>query len=52
MSIYVFNTKLNSKIKEDIFVEIYHPEELEYKKIWATCKIVKRQFYNPERSAN
>jgi aminomethyltransferase len=38
-----------SKIKEDIFVEIYHPEELEYKKIWATCKIVKRQFYNPER---
>ena len=37
------------KIKEDIFVEIYHPEELEYRKIWATCKVVKRQFYTPER---
>ena len=38
-----------TKIKDDIFVEIYHPEELEYKKIWATCKVVKRQFYSPER---
>ena len=32
------------KIKENIFAEIYHPEELEYKKIWAKCKVVKRQF--------
>lgn len=37
------------KIKDDIFVEIYHPEELEYRKIWASCKVVKRQFYSPER---
>ena len=37
------------KIKENIFAEIYHPEELEYKKIWAKCKVVKRQFFSPER---
>ena len=37
------------KIKENIFAEIYHPEEIEYRKIWAKCKVVKRQFYNPER---
>ena len=37
------------KIKENIFAEIYHPEELEYRKIWARCKVVKRQFFNPER---
>ena len=37
------------KIKDNIFAEIYHPEEIEYRKIWAKCKVVKRQFYNPER---
>ena len=37
------------KIKENIFAEIYHPEELEYKKLWQRCKVVKRQFYSPER---
>ena len=37
------------KIKENIFAEIYHPEELEYKKIWAKCKVVKRHFFSPER---
>ena len=37
------------KIKDNIFAEIYHPEEIEYRKIWAKCKIVKRQFYSPER---
>ena len=37
------------KIKENIFAEIYHPEEIEYRKIWARCKVVKRQFYSPER---
>ena len=37
------------KIKENIFAEIYHHEEIEYRKIWAKCKVVKRQFYNPER---
>ena len=37
------------KIKENIFAEIYHPEEIEYRKIWAKCKVVKRQFYSPER---
>ena len=40
------------KIKENIFAEIYHPEEIEYRKIWAKCKIVKRQFYSPERRNN
>ena len=37
------------KIKENIFAEIYHPEALEYKKLWQRCKVVKRQFYSPER---
>ena len=37
------------KIKDNIFAEIYHPEEIEYRKIWAKCKVVKRQFYSPER---
>ena len=40
------------KIKDNIFAEIYHPEEIEYRKIWAKCKIVKRQFYSPERRNN
>ena len=32
-----------------ILAEIYHPEELEYRKIWAKCKVVKKQFFNPKR---
>ena len=24
-----------------VFAEIYHPEELDYRKIWAKCKVVK-----------
>ena len=37
------------KIGSTVFAEIYHPEELEYKKIWANCKVVKKQFFNPQR---
>ena len=37
------------KIGSVVYAEIYHPEELEYKKIWATCKVVKKQFFNPQR---
>ena len=32
------------KIGSKVFAEIYHPEELEYKKIWAECSVVKKQF--------
>ena len=32
-----------------ILAEIYHPEELEYRKIWAQCKVVKKQFITLER---
>ena len=37
------------KIGSKILAEIYHPEELEYRKIWAQCKVVKKQFLNLER---
>ena len=37
------------KIGSKVFAEIYHPEELEYKKIWAECSVVKKQFFNPPR---
>ena len=37
------------KIGSAVYAEIYHPEELEYKKIWAKCKVVKKQFFNPQR---
>ena len=37
------------QIGSTVYAEIYHPEELEYKKIWANCKVVKKQFFNPER---
>ena len=37
------------KLGSKILAEIYHPEELEYRKIWAKCKVVKKQFFNPER---
>jgi len=37
------------KIGTKILAEIYHPEELEYKKIWAQCKVVKKQFITLER---
>jgi len=40
------------KIGSTVYAEIYHPEELEYKKIWANCKIVKKQFFNPQRRYN
>ena len=34
------------KIGSKVYAEIYHPEELEYRKIWAECKVVKKQFFN------
>jgi len=37
------------KLGSKILAEIYHPEELEYKKIWAQCKVVKKQFITLER---
>ena len=37
------------KLGSKILAEIYHPEELEYRKIWAKCKVVKKQFFNPKR---
>jgi len=37
------------KLGTKILAEIYHPEELEYKKIWAQCKVVKKQFITLER---
>ena len=37
------------KLESKILAEIYHSEELEYRKIWAKCKVVKKQFFNPER---
>ena len=37
------------KLGSKILAEIYHPEELEYRKIWAQCKVVKKQFFNPKR---
>jgi len=37
------------KLGSKILAEIYHPEELEYRKIWAQCKVVKKQFLNLER---
>ena len=44
---YVDNDHM--KIGSKVFAEIYHPEELEYKKIWAGCLVVKKQFFNPQR---
>ena len=44
---YVDNDHM--KIGSKVFAEIYHPEELEYKKIWAECLVVKKQFFNPSR---
>ena len=41
--------KDHMKIGSKVFAEIYHPEELEYKKIWAECLVVKKQFFNPPR---
>ena len=41
--------KDHMKIGSKVFAEIYHPEELEYKKIWAECSVVKKQFFNPSR---
>lgn len=41
--------KDHMKIGSKVFAEIYHPEELEYKKIWAECSVVKKQFFNPPR---
>jgi len=40
------------KIGSKVYAEIYHPEELEYRKIWAECKVVKKQFFiNDRRNA-
>ena len=41
--------KENMKLGTVILAEIYHPEELEYRKIWAKCKVVKKKFINLER---
>ena len=41
--------KENMKLGTKILAEIYHPEELEYRKIWADCKVVKKQFFINER---
>jgi len=41
--------KENMKLGTKILAEIYHPEELEYRKIWAECKVVKKQFFINER---
>lgn len=41
--------KDHMKIGSKVYAEIYHPEELEYKKIWAECSVVKKQFFNPPR---
>ncbi len=41
--------KDHMKIGSKVFAEIYHPEELEYKKIWAECSVVKKQFFNTPR---
>ena len=40
------------KLGTKILAEIYHPEELEYRKIWAKCEVVKKQFFNPQRRYN
>ncbi len=37
------------KLGSKVLAEIYHPEELEYRKIWAQCKVVKKQFITLER---
>ena len=37
------------KLGSKVYAEIYHPEELEYKKIWAECEVVKKQFFNNNR---
>ena len=37
------------KIGSKVYAEIYHPEELEYRKIWAECIVVKKQFFINER---
>ncbi len=37
------------KLGSKVLAEIYHPEELEYRKIWAQCEVVKKQFITLER---
>lgn len=44
-----FVDKEHNKLESNVYAEIYHPEELEYRKIWAKCKVVKKQFFNPKR---
>ena len=44
-----FVDKEHNKLGSNVYAEIYHPEELEYRKIWAKCKVVKKQFFNPKR---
>ena len=44
-----FVNKEHYKLGSKVYAEIYHPEELDYRKIWAKCKVVKKQFFNPQR---
>ena len=47
-----FVSKEHYKLGSNVYAEIYHPEELDYRKIWAECKVVKKQFFNnPRRNA-
>ena len=47
-----FVNKEYYKLGSNVYAEIYHPEELDYRKIWAECKVVKKQFFNnPRRNA-
>jgi len=47
-----FVNKEHYKLGSNVYAEIYHPEELDYRKIWAECKVVKKQFFNnPRRNA-
>ena len=44
-----FVSKEHYKLGSNVYAEIYHPEELDYRKIWAECKVVKKQFFNNPR---
>ena len=36
-----------------VFAEIYHPEELEYKKIWANCNLANKKLnWKAKKSIN
>jgi Glycine cleavage system T protein (aminomethyltransferase) len=44
-----FVNKEHYNLGSNVYAEIYHPEELDYRKIWAECKVVKKQFFNNPR---